>query len=87
MKFSLGRVVISKNALGVLDDKDVQNALTRHASGDWGDVCEGDRKENEFSIEKYLRLFSIYHSRDDTKFWIITEADRSYTTVLLPSDY
>ncbi|HIG30628.1 MAG TPA: hypothetical protein EYQ50_23640 [Verrucomicrobiales bacterium] len=46
-----------------------------------------DPKENEFSLEKYLRLFSVYHADNDTKFWIITEADRSYTTVLLPSDY
>ena len=56
-------------------------------SGDWGDVCEEDRKENEFSLENHLRLFSVYHLGDGTKIWIITEADRSVTTILLPSEY
>ena len=87
MKFELGRVVITSHARHVLDDEDVRKALARHASGDWGDVSKGDWKENEFSLTEDLRLFSVYHAEDDTKFWIITEADRSYTTVMLPSDY
>ena len=87
MKFSLGRILISPNALNELEDEDVQKALARHARGDWGDVSKDDWKENGFSLERHLRLFSVYHGRDDTKFWIITEADRSQTTVLLPSDY
>ena len=48
---------------------------------------EEDAAANEFSLDKNLRLFSIYHDRDGTKFWIIIEADRSVTTVLLPEDY
>jgi len=87
VKFSLGRVVISRNAHDTLEDEDVQKALARHASGDWVDVKKEDWKENEFSLGKHLRLFSVYHADDDTKFWIITEADRSYTTILLPADY
>jgi hypothetical protein len=62
-------------------------ALARHAGCDWGDCGAADWAENDFSVDKYLRLFSVYHDRNGTKFWIITEADRSATTVLLPEDY
>ncbi len=62
-------------------------ATIRHAAGDWGDVDEHDRRENEQSLDHGFRLFSVYHAADGTKFWIITEADRSATTVLLPEDY
>jgi hypothetical protein len=70
-----------------LHPADIQSALSRHANGDWGDVDETDRKENELSLEKGFRLLSVYKDRNDAKFWIITEADRSATTVLLPEDY
>jgi len=62
-------------------------ALQRHARCDWGDCCEEDLAENEFALDKYLRLFSVYHDRNGTKFWIITEANREVTTLLLPEDY
>jgi hypothetical protein len=55
--------------------------------GDWGDLDEEDRRENERSLEDGCRLLSAYHLRDGTKIWIITEADRSATTLLLPSEY
>jgi hypothetical protein len=87
LKFPLGTTVITPNAMGALHPTDVSDALRRHALGDWGDVCDEDRTENEFSLDKYLRLFSVYHDRNGTKFWIITEADRSATTILLPEDY
>jgi len=61
--------------------------LTRHVTGDWGDLEEEDKQENEFSVDKELRIFSAYKVHDDTKIWVITEADRSATTLLLPSDY
>lgn len=86
-KFPLGQVVITASAKDVLHPEDVQDALVRHASGDWGDVDDHDRHENEVSVHQYLRLFSVYHDRDKMKFWIITEADRSATTILLPEDY
>jgi hypothetical protein len=86
-KFNLGRLLITPNAQGTLDNEDVLRALSRHIRGDWGDVCKDDWQENEFSLDKYLRLFSVYHDRGGTKFWIITEADRAVTTVLLPEDY
>ena len=86
-KCSLGQVVSTPGALEEIDPADMHQALQRHAVGDWGDVGEHDRKENEFALEKYLRLFSVYHDRNRTKFWIITEADRSVTTILLPAEY
>ncbi len=86
-KFPLGRMLSTPGAWAELDSEDVLKALRRHAAGDWGDVCEEDRAENEFALDKYLRLFSVYRDRNGTKFWIITEADRSVTTVLLPAEY
>ena len=62
-------------------------ALGRHTNSDWGDCCPEDWRENDFAVDKYLRLFSVYHDRSGTKFWIITEADRSATTILLPDEY
>jgi hypothetical protein len=85
--FALGQTVITSAAMEVLTNQDVLTALSRHARGDWGDLCEEDRKENEFSLREGFRLFSVYHTPIGKKFWIITEADRSVTTVLLPSDY
>lgn len=56
-------------------------------TGDWGDLCEEDRQANEDALNRDLRLLSSYSDRNGTKFWIITEADRSLTTILLPEDY
>jgi hypothetical protein len=62
--------------------------LARHVCGDWGELSEGDRKENELSLKQGLRLLSSYRtSADDTRVWVITEADRSATTILLPEEY
>ena len=54
---------------------------------DWGEVSDEDRARNEAALKQGSRLFSAYHAANSTKFWIITEADRSVTTVLLPADY
>lgn len=86
-KFPLGRLVATPNALENIPNPDIMAALQRHLAGDWGDVNEHDREENEFSLTRGLRLFSVYRSAKGVKFWIITEADRSRTTVLLPEDY
>jgi hypothetical protein len=59
----------------------------RHVSGDWGDLNESDRQENELSVREGFRILSAYRMSDGTRFWIITEADRSVTTVLLPEEY
>ena len=86
-KFSSGQIVITPNALNTLSQTDVQTALVRHFRGDWGDVDEEDRRTNDQSLKHGARLLSVYHAANGTKFWIITEADRSATTILLPSDY
>ncbi len=86
-KFELGRVVATAGAIEALDPADMTNALRRHALGDWGDLCAADREENELGLREGFRLMSSYRDRNGTKFWIITEADRSATTVLLPDEY
>lgn len=86
-KFQLGRTLITPGALEMLHPDDTIRGLRRHISGDWGDCTPEDRAENDLAIGKYLRIFSVYHDRNGVKFWVITEADRSATTVLLPSEY
>jgi hypothetical protein len=88
-KFSLGRILITPGVLAALEETEESpwGFLRRHVSGDWGEVCTEDREENEFALGKPLRLFSVYLLRDGQKIWIITEADRSVTTLLLPSEY
>ena len=85
--FSLGQLVATPNALQTIPQEDVFKALSRHAACDWGECSPEDWAENELSLREGLRLFSVYHDRNGVKFWIITEADRSVTTVLLPEDY
>jgi AraC-like DNA-binding protein len=87
MKSRLGQTVITPGALETLTHGDVLSALYRHASGDWGDLCEEDRRSNEQGLRHGDRLLSAYHSTGGVKFWIITEWDRSVTTVLLPEEY
>jgi hypothetical protein len=86
-KFPLGRIVITRNALETIPPDEVLRALSRHTESDWGDLCEEDRHQNELCLAQGGRLFSAYHAANRTTFWIITEADRSVTTVLLPADY
>ena len=86
-KFSLGQTVITANANAVLPEMDVVLALQRHHSGDWGDVDEHDRQMNEDALRNGDRLVSIYKSVRGQKFYIITEWNRSVTTVILPEDY
>lgn len=85
--FPLGQLVATPNALTHLSQEDILTAIHRHQAGDWGDLSEEDRQENAFSLQKGFRLLSVYHSAQGVKFYIITEADRSVTTVLLPEDY
>ena len=86
-KFQIGQVVITPAALQAVHTEDVVTAMRRHVTGDWGELDEHDRAENELSLKEGFRLLSAYTAGNGTKFWIITEADRSVTTVLLPSDY
>lgn len=84
--FQLGQLLITPRAQEVLKTTDVINSLKRHASGDYGDLSEFDKEANIIALETGDRLLSAYHS-NGIRFWIITEADRSSTTVLLPEDY
>ncbi len=85
--FSLGEIVATRNAADSLNQIDITAALRRHLQGDWGLVDSEDRQENDRSVTEGFRLLSVYESTDCIRFWIITEADRSVTTVLLPEDY
>jgi hypothetical protein len=84
----LGRVVTTSGALRVLLEagEDPVRYLARHASGDWGDLNNHDRKENERSLKHGWRVVSSYPVGEET-IWIITEANRSITTILLPEEY
>ena len=84
----LGRVVATPGALQLLLDagEDPFDYLARHASGDWGDLCTFDRRQNEIAIREGLRIFSSYETAAG-RCWVITEADRSVTTILLPEEY
>jgi len=86
MKFPLGQVVVTRNALETLSSESVQEALRRHASGEWGDLDDEDKQENELSLKQGFRLFSAYNLEDE-RVYAITEADRSVTTILLAEDY
>ncbi len=86
-KFNLGQIVITRNAMDTLDPASVHQAIQRHSWGDWGEVCEEDRESNEIGLRHGERLLSVYKDTNGVNFWIITEWDRSYTTVLLPEDY
>lgn len=86
-QFMLGRILATPGALEALTPGDIHTAMTRHSSGDWGDLCPEDIQANEEALRHGERLLSAFHGQNQTKFWIITEADRSATTVLLPSEY
>jgi len=87
--FDLGQLVATPGALTALE-KSGQNAmefLSRHVSGDWGELPKEDQDENRFSLAKGFRLLSGYRTTAGDKLWVITEADRSVTTILLPEEY
>ncbi len=88
-KFSLGRTVATPGALEALTDagQGPQEFLARHVNGDWGDCDAEDRTENELSLKEGFRIFSVYHTKKGVKIWVITEADRSSTCILLPEEY
>jgi hypothetical protein len=85
-RFSLGRIVYSGQSTLRLRTEELLTALHRHARGDWGDLLPEDALANERALEQGGRLFSAY-GHDCNRFWIITEADRSVTAILLPLDF
>jgi hypothetical protein len=87
--FPLGQVVSTPGALDALAraGQEPWPFIGRHVAGDWGELDEEDRRENELSVKEGFRILSAYRLSDGTKIWIITEADRSSTTILLPEEY
>jgi len=87
--FSLGQVFLTVGARETLEESNqtANEFLARHQTGDWGLVCAEDKKENDFSVKEGFRILSAYKTSKGEKLWIITEADRSLTTILLPKDY
>lgn len=83
--FPLGLVVATPGALEL--GIDFSPFLRRHQCGDWGDLDADEKAENNFSLQNRLRILSAYHTPAGAKVWIITESDRSATTVLLPAEY
>jgi hypothetical protein len=84
----LGRVVATPGALKLLSEagENPFAYLARHATGDWGDLCAFDRRQNEIALREGYRVLSFYEVPQG-RVWIITEADRSVTTILLPEEY
>ncbi|MGH7782276.1 MAG: hypothetical protein ACREO5_00305, partial [Candidatus Binatia bacterium] len=87
--FSLGNLVATPAALAALErtGEDARSFIRRHITGDWGDLSQTDKQENDCAIDIPLRILSAYTLKDQTKIWVITEADRSSSTILLPEDY
>ena len=89
IRFPLGQVVATPGALSALEKAEQHPAefLDRHVNGDWGEVPDADKQENELSVEQGFRILSAYTTSAGDKLWILTEADRSATTILLPEEY
>ena len=89
VKFSLGQCVATPGAQEALREarQSCLEFLSRHVRGDWGEVDSDDDAENELSLENGFRLLSAYRTKRGEKLWVITEADRSVTTILLPEEY
>lgn len=93
-KFELGKLVMTNGIASLMDKNEYEllfkiglaGCIMKHQSGDWGDLCEEDKKENDFAVDNGRRIFSAYELFG-TKIWIITEWDRSVTTILLPEEY
>ena len=93
--FSLGQIVATRGVIETVPSARMAECLARHRRGDWGNVCKEDAAQNDLALQEGLRILSAY-AIDESKpakgygdncFWIITEADRSATTFLLPSEY
>lgn len=87
--FPLGQVVATPGALAALEEAGQipQEFLHRHVVGDWGDLDPHDLQANELAVRYGNRILSAYSTKNGTRLWVITEYDRSVTTLLLPSEY
>jgi hypothetical protein len=87
-RFSLGRIVATPGALATMEDQGISpsSLLARHVAGDWGNVPPEDAAENELSVRAGFRILSSY-GEGDARLWLVSEADRSSTTILRPDEY
>lgn len=88
-RFRMGRLFITPGALEALDEakQSPDEFIRRHHRGDWGELCDDDKRENEFSLAHGFRLLSAYSTKLGVRLWVVTEANRSSSTLLLPSEY
>lgn len=86
-RFPLGCVTITANAMEAIRLSDVGEALHRHARGDWSELGKHERESNELALSEGGLIASFYTSQTGKRFWILTEADRSTTTIMMPFDY
>ena len=91
-RFTIGKLVTTMGVNNMIVDNAafaifVTDSLRRHATGDWGDLPEEDKKENDYSLQKRLRLLSAYYKPPLPKIWIITDAARTITAIMFPEDY
>lgn len=89
MSFNLGRLMATPGAIKFCEDNNIalMHVVKRHAACDWGDMCDSDKKQNDDAVRTgNSRIFSAYEFSQGT-IWVITERDRSVTTVLLPEEY
>ena len=87
--FPLGNIYLTGGAREALEDsgENATQFLSLHQTGNWGIVGKEDWRENDFSVKNGYRILSAYKTASDVKIWLITESDRSATTILLPSEY
>ena len=87
--FEFGQILATPGALAALQKagQQPQDFLARHVACDWGDLSDQDQRENDYSLEHGFRILSSYRTNAGDKLWMITEADRSATTLLLPEEY
>ena len=88
-RFALGLILGTPGAIEALAEaeQDPAELLLRHVTGDWGQLDDEDKQQNELSVEHGYRILSAYELENAIRIWVITEADRSATTILLPSEY
>lgn len=89
-RFPAGQILMTQGCYGLMQRGVINpiHYLRRHFAGDWGDLCDDDRDQNDLALlTGQDRLFSAYQVSEELKIWIITEWDRSVTTLLLPSEY
>jgi hypothetical protein len=88
-RFSLGRLFMTPGAIEAIEaaGQGPEEFISRHVRLEQGELSEEDHRENTYSVDKPLRIFSAFKTSNSDKLWIITEADRSITTILLPSEY